>query len=195
LRQTVLQLLESAKLVLGLRNAFNNQVALLQADRRGVAAIEFAIFAGLMSFATLNVAEISIYIYQRMEVENATEMAAQAAWKNCDLTMLPATTKCPALSNAVQNAMQSTSLGSRVTLKSGSPSEGYYCVNSSNSLEYVSDVASKPADCTAAGTPSLQPADYIKIQTTFAYQPLFQGITVGDTFATPITKTAWMRLD
>ena len=191
----MLQLLESAKLVLGLRNAFNNKVALLQADRRGVAAIEFAIFAGLMSFATLNVAEISIYIHQRMEVENATEMAAQAAWKNCDLTMLPATTNCPALSNAVQNAMQSTSLGSRVTLQSGSPSEGYYCVNSSNALEYVSDVTSKPADCSDAGTPSLQPADYIKIQTTFAYKPLFRGITVGDTFATPITKTAWMRLD
>ena len=191
----MLQLLESAKLVLGLRNAFNNKVALLQADRRGVAAIEFAIFAGLLSFATLNVAEISIYIYQRMEVENATEMAAQAAWKNCDLTMLPATTNCPALSNAVQNAMQSTSLGSSVTLQSGSPSEGYYCVNSSNALEYVSDVTSKPADCSDAGTPSLQPADYIKIQTTFAYQPLFRGITVGDTFATPITKTAWMRLD
>lgn len=191
----MLQLLESAKLVLGLRNAFNNKVALLQADRRGVAAIEFAIFASLLSFATLNVAEISIYIHQRMEVENATEMAAQAAWKNCDLTMLPATKNCPALSNAVQNAMQSTSLGSSVTLQSGSPSEGYYCVNSSNALEYVSDVTSKPTDCSDAGTPSLQPADYIKIQTTFAYKPLFRGITVGDTFATPITKTAWMRLD
>jgi len=195
LRQTVLQLLESAKLVLGLRNAFNNKVALLQADRRGVAAIEFAIFAGLLSFATLNVAEISIYIHQRMEVENATEMAAQAAWKNCDLSMLPATTNCPALSNAVQNAMQSTSLGSRVTLQSGSPSEGYYCVNSSGALQYVSDVSIKPADCTAASMPSLQPADYIQITTNFAYAPLFPGITIGDTFATPITKTAWLRLD
>ena len=85
----LLQLVERAKLMLGLHRAFDNVVS-LQADRRGVAAIEFAIFAGLLSFATLNVAEVSIYIYQRMEVENATEMAAQAAWKNCDLTQLPA---------------------------------------------------------------------------------------------------------
>jgi Flp pilus assembly protein TadG len=190
----VLQLVERAKLIFGLRIAID-KVALLQSDPRGVAAVEFAIFAGILAFATLNVAEISIYTYQRMQVETATQMAVQAAWKNCDLTMLPATTNCPALTNAVQNAVQSTSLGSRVALQSGSPSEGYYCVNSSDALEYVSDVTSKPADCSAVGTPSLQPADYIKIQTTFAYTPLFRGITVGDTFATPITKTAWMRLD
>ena len=190
----VLQLLKRAKLIFGLRSAID-KVALLQADRRGVAAVEFAIFAGLLIFATLNVAEISIYIYQRMQVENATEMAAQAAWKNCDLTMLPATTNCPALTKAVQNAMQSTSLGSSVALQSGSPSEGYYCVNSYGALEYVSNVTSKPADCSAVGMPSLQPADYIEIGTTFAYKPLFPGITVATTLPTPITKTAWMRLD
>lgn len=190
----MLQFLECTNLILDRGKAFN-KVTLLRSDRRGVAAVEFAIFAGLLSFATLNVAEISRYIYQRMEVENATEMAAQAAWKNCDWTMLPATKNCPGLSNAVKNALQSTSLGSSVSLQSGSPSEGYYCVNSSNALEYVSDVTSKPADCSAAGTPSLRPADYIKVQATFTYKPLFQGITVGDTFATPIIKTAWMRLD
>lgn len=190
----LLQLVERAKLMLGLHRAFDKVVS-LQADRRGVAAIEFAIFAGLLSFATLNVAEVSIYIYERMEVENATEMAAQAAWKNCDLTQLPASTNCPALANAVQNAVQSTSLGSRVALQSGSPSEGYYCINSANALQYVSDVTSKPADCSAANMPSLQPVDYIKIGTTFTYKPLFPGVTIADTFATPITKTAWMRLD
>ena len=155
------QLVERAKLMLGLHRAFDIVVS-LHADRRGVAAIEFAIFAGLLSFATLNVAEVSIYIYQRMEVENATEMAAQAAWKNCDLTKLPATTNCPALTNTVQSAVQSTSLGTRVALQSGSPSEGYYCINSANALEYVSDVTSKPADCSAASMPNLQPVDYIK---------------------------------
>ena len=168
------KLVERAKLILGLRSA-TDKIVLFQSDRRGVAAIEFAIFAGLLIFATLNVAEISIYIYQRMQVENATEMAAQAAWKNCDLTMLPATTNCPALTKAVQNAMQSTSLGSSVALQSGSPSEGYYCVNSYGALEYVSDVTSKPADCSAVGMPSLQPADYIEIGTTFAYTTTFSG--------------------
>jgi Flp pilus assembly protein TadG len=172
-----------------------DRLTALRADRRGVVAIEFAIFAGILSFAILNVIDISIYIYQRLEVENATQMAAQAAWKSCDLSNLPATTNCSALSNAVQNAVHSTSLGSRVTVQSGSPSEGYYCLNSSDALQYVSGVTSKPADCSAAGMSNLQPADYIRVDTTFTYTPLFPGISVAESFATPITKSAWMRLD
>lgn len=114
-----------------------------------------------------NVADVSIYIYQRMQAENATQAAAQAAWKACDLPQLPATVNCSGLATAIQNAVGSASLGTSVSLISGSPSEGYYCVNSSNALQHVSNVSSKPADCTAAGMPSLQPGDYIKVQTTF----------------------------
>jgi Flp pilus assembly protein TadG len=163
------------------------------ADRRGVAAIEFGIFAIFLSLALVNVTDVSIYIYQRMQAENATEVAAQAAWKTC-VSHLPATTNCPALATAVQNAVKSTSLGTSVSLVSGSPSEGYYCINSSNALQYVSAVSSKPADCTAAGTPSLQPGDYIQVQTTFTYTPLFPGLSVSSTFPTPINRTAMMRL-
>ena len=163
-------------------------------DRRGVAAVEFAFFAIFLSFALANVTDASIYLYQRMQAENATQVAVQAAWKACDLPKLPATTNCPGLTLAIQNAIQSTSLGTRVTLMSGSPSEGYYCVNSSNALQYVSDVSSKPADCTAAGTPTLQPGDYIQVQTTFTYAPLFPRLSVASTFPTPINRTAIMRL-
>ncbi len=173
---------------------FGGGLKALGRDRQGTAAIEFAIFAGFLSIATLNVADISIYIYQRMQVENATEMGAQAAWKTCDTSHLPATTNCPGLSTAVTNSVQSTSLGSRVKLQSGSPSEGYYCVNSSNQLQFVSDVSSKPANCSAAGNAALTPGDYIKVQTTFTYAPLFPNLTVGGLFATPITRTTYMRL-
>jgi Flp pilus assembly protein TadG len=165
-----------------------------RADERGVAAIEFGFVATFLTFSVLNVADISIYVYQRMEVENATEMGAAAALKNCTTAQLPATTSCAALNNAVTTAVQSTSLGTKITLQSGSPSEGYYCLNSSNALQYMSGVSSKPADCSAAGSPSLQPADYIQVSTTFAYKPLFPGITVAGTFTTPITKTALMRM-
>jgi len=163
-------------------------------DQRGVAAIEFGIFAIFLSLAFVNVTDVSIYIYQRMQAENATQVAAQAAWKTCDLSQLPATTNCAGLATAIQNAVGSTSLGTRVSLISGSPSEGYYCVNSSNALQYVSDVSSKPSDCTAAGMPSLQPGDYIQVQTTFPYAPLFPGLSVTSTFSTPINTTAMMRL-
>src|SRR5437660_1514666 len=43
------------------------------ADRRGVAAVEFGFFAIILSLALANVTDVSIYIYQRMQVENATE--------------------------------------------------------------------------------------------------------------------------
>lgn len=160
----------------------------------GVAAVEFALIAGVVVFALLNGVDVGLYLYQEMEVENATQVAAQAAWKACDLTQLPATTNCSGLSSAVSTAVQSTSLGARVTLQSGSPSEGYYCLNASNALQKVSSVASKPADCTAAGQPSLQPGDYISIQTTFAYAPLFPTLSVAGAFKTPITRQALMRL-
>jgi Flp pilus assembly protein TadG len=163
------------------------------ADQRGVAAIEFGIFAVLLSAALANVTDVSIYIYQRMQVENATEIAAQAALKTCS-TKLPATTNCPGLLAAMQNSLQSTSLGAAVALQSGSPTEGYYCINASNALQYVSDVSSKPADCTAAGMPALQPGDYILVNTTFSYQSLFPGLSVAHTFPTPISRTAMLRL-
>jgi len=169
-------------------------IAALRSDRRGVAAIEFSIFAGLIGVAMLNVTDVAVYVYQRMQVDYATQAAAQAAWRTCDFNHLPATTKCSGFTNAVQNAVQSTSLGTRVSFQSGFPSEGYYCVNSSNALQYVGGVNSKPADCSAAGAPGVQPADYVTVTTTFAYAPLFPGITVARTFATPIVKTAMMRL-
>jgi Flp pilus assembly protein TadG len=166
----------------------------MAADRSGVASIEFAIFSIVLSLALVNVADVSIYVYQRMQAENATQVAAQAAWKACDLSKLPATTNCPGLATAVQNALKSTSLGTRVSLISGSPSEGYYCVNSAAALQFVSNVSSRPSDCSAAGMPSLQPGDYIQVQTTFPYTPLFPGLSVTGTFTTPINRTAIMRL-
>jgi Flp pilus assembly protein TadG len=173
------------------------KVDALRSDQRGLAAIEFAFIAGVLPLGVLNTIDISTYVYKRMEVENATQMAAHAAWKTCDPSKgyLPATTSCPGLTTAITNAVQSTSLGTEVSLQSGSPAEGYYCVNSSGALQYVSPITSKPTDCSAAGMPNLQPGDYIKIQTTFAYAPLFPGVTVAGAFATPITKTALMRLE
>jgi Flp pilus assembly protein TadG len=191
------RMLAKEKNLLDIMRKVTKKVAAIRSDQRGVSAIEFSFFAGLLSLGMLNTADVSIYIYQRMELENATQMGALAAWKTCNPSKgyLPATTSCPELTTAVTNAVQSTSLGTEVSLQSGSPAEGYYCVNSSNGLQYVSAVTSKPTDCSAAGMPSLQPTDYIQITTEYAYAPLFPGITVAGVFATPITKTALMRLD
>src|SRR5262249_18347506 len=154
----------------------------------------FAVFAGIISIGMLNVTDIAVYVYQRMQVEYATQAAAQAAWHTCPLSQLPATTNCNNLDTAVPNAVKSTSPGTRLTLQSGSPAEGYYCVNSSGVLQYMADVNHKPTDCSAAGSAGVAPADYIRISTTFAYSPMFPGITVTGAFTTPITRTAMMRL-
>src|SRR4051795_3415863 len=77
---------------------------------RGVAAIEFGIFAVFLSFALVNVADVSTYIYQRMQAENVTQVAAQAAYVSCDTSHLPAISNCPGLAAAVQTAVQSSSL-------------------------------------------------------------------------------------
>ena len=167
------------------------------ADVRGTSAIEFSFFAGLLSLALLNVTDVSMYIYKRMELENATQMGAQAAFKTCDPSngYLPATTNCPGLNTAVTNAIQSTSLGALVQLQSGSPSEAYYCLNSSGALQYVSSVSQKLSDCSSVGMATLQPGDYIKISTSYAYTPMFSDISIAGAFATPITNTAMIRLD
>ena len=177
------------------------KIPTFRSDKRGASAIELSFFLGLLAFGMLNVADISIYIYKRMEVENATQMGVQAAWTSCDPTQnqVPATFpagNCPNLATNITNAMTSTSLGANVQLQSGSPSEGYYCVNSSGTLQYVSSVSiPPPPDCTVAGTPGNQPGDYVTVATTYAYAPLFPGITVAGAFTTPITKTAFMRLN
>jgi Flp pilus assembly protein TadG len=176
---------------------FARKIKAMPADQRGVAAVEFGIFVPLLFLALANVVDVTIYLYQRMQAQNATEVAAQAAWKTCDLTVLPLTTDCSTLAasvTAVQNALKSTSLGTAVSLVSGSPSVGYYCVNSSNALQYVSAISSKPADCTAAGTPSLRPGYYIQVQSTFTYTPIFPGMSISGTFPTPINGASLMRL-
>src|SRR3982751_5820477 len=90
-------------------------------DRRGGAGVEFALMLTILIFPILNVVDIGIYIYSRMELENATQVAAQAAWATCSAAAnLPATpnsyAKCPVLPNAVATAAHSTSLGSGVTI-------------------------------------------------------------------------------
>jgi Flp pilus assembly protein TadG len=184
----------SEKTFIAMIRKLTAKVEAIRADQSGVSAIEFAFFVGLLVYGLLNTVDVSIYIYKRIQVENATEMGAQAAWKACDLDHLPATTNCPGFLTAVQNAIQTTSLGTQVSLQTGYPTEGWYCVDSSGGLQYISDYSTKPADCSAAGT-TYDPADYVKVQTTYTYTALFPSLTVASAFTTPITNTAMMRLN
>ena len=150
--------------------------------------------AGLLSIAVLNVADVSIFLYDKLQVNNATQMGVQAAWSTCDLNHLPVTSRCPAMNDAVTAAIHSTSLANNVTLASGYPSGGYYCVNTSGALQRVSDYSSPPTNCSAAGDSSTTPAEYVQVQTSFTYNPIFTGLTVLSFLPTRITAAAWVRL-
>jgi Flp pilus assembly protein TadG len=164
------------------------------ANAKGLVAIEFAITSTMLVYGLLNAVDLGYYIYRRMEVENAAEAGAQAALKSCDQNSLPATQNCSGLTGAITSAIQNTSLGQAVTLASGYPTEGYYCTNSSNVLQYVSSVSSKPANCSAAGNASASPADYLQVQVTTTYQALFGVSVMGALGWTSISTTSWMRM-
>jgi Flp pilus assembly protein TadG len=170
---------------------------LFRRNARGTAAIEFAAASMVLVVGVLNAVDLGLYEYQRMEVENAAQVGAQAAWQTCNDTssMLPATQNCPGLAAAITAAIQSTSLGTGVALASGYPAEGYYCVNSSGAMQSVGSLASRPADCSAVGSASTSPGDYLQVQVAFRYASLFPGVTVmGAWGISSISATSWMRL-
>jgi hypothetical protein len=109
--------------------------------------------------------------------------------------MLPATKNCPGLNSAITAAIESTSLGTAVSLASGYPTEGYYCVNSSNVLQSVGSLSAKPSDCSAAGSSTTSPGDYVQVEVTYAYAPLFAISVMGVSSIRSIVKTSWMLLD
>jgi Flp pilus assembly protein TadG len=170
---------------------------LLRRDTRGTAAIEFAAASTLLVVGVLNAVDIGFYEYRRMEVENAAQVGVQAAWSTCNDTssMLPATQNCPGLTAAITTAVQSTSLGTGVSLTSGYPAEGYYCVTSSGTMQSVGSLSSRPADCSAAGNANASPGDYLQVGVTLSYASLFPGVTVmGAWGISSISATSWMRL-
>jgi len=165
-----------------------------QSDASGLAAIEFAFIAGFLSIAVLNVADIAQFYFAKIQVQNATQMGVQAAWATCDLNHLPVTTRCPAMNAAVTAAVQSTSLGNKVTLTAGYPSDAYYCVNTTGGLQKVSEYDAPPNNCSAAGNAGTTPAEYVQVQTSYTYAPLFTGLTILTFLPTKITSLAWVRL-
>ncbi len=167
----------------------------LASDVEGLALTEFALVVGAVSVALLSTVDVARYYHAKSEVENATQMAVQLAWKSCDATKVPVTTSCPAFMTSINAGLRSTSLGSNVILKPNFPSEGYYCLNAAGGLQLVSDISSRPADCSSVGSASTVPVDYVQVQTSYVYRPLFSGISVGSLLPTTITSSSMMRME
>lgn len=163
--------------------------------QRGAAAAEFALILALLTVPMLSVIDFGIWLYQAMELDNAAQIAAQAAWAACSQSaQLPATVNCPTLAGAVTAGAQSTTLGANVAVTS--TTENYYCVSGATGQLVVvgSFPGNKPSDCSAVGSAVDEPGDYIVVTASYTYTPLFAAITVASLLTTPITETAWMRL-
>jgi len=169
------------------------------AEQSGAAAAEFALVLTLLTIPLLNVMDLATYAWARMQLDNAAQVATQAAWATCDTSAkLPATpnvyANCPAMPAAVTSAVQSTRFGANVTITA--TTENYYCVNTStNTLVTVGTFpGTKPADCSSVGSASDKPGDYVIITASYTFTPLFPAVSVASLLTTPITRTAWMRL-
>ena len=184
-------------MIIGKRKRLSARRAIkrLHGDTRANATVEFAFVGMTLILMVMNAVDFGYYFYTRMQVENAAMMGSQAALNACTDQQLPATSNCAGVSTAISNGIQTTSLGTAVTLVSGSPSEGYYCINGSGSLQSVGTLSSKPANCSAAGESALQPGDYLLVQVSYNYSSLFPGLSaVGVLGINSITATSWVRM-
>jgi hypothetical protein len=167
-------------------------------DTRGSATVEIALWLGIVGLPVLGAVDIGHYIFSRMQVGMAAQSAVQAAWQACDTTAkLPAVHNCPALQGAVNRAVQSTSLGVKVTVAATSISEGYFCVVGGKLLSFgaAAGVGGTPTrTAPACGGTTTPPGDYIQVTTSYIYQPVFPAASVAGLLDTPIMRTAWMRL-
>lgn len=162
-------------------------------EEDGNVVIEFAFVAPILVVLIVNILDFSSLIWDQMEVDYSAQMGAQAAYKTCATGTLPAKSNCANLNTKVTTAIQSTSLGTGVSLTSGYPTETYYCV-SGTSLESVGSYSSPPSpfDCSAVGGPSTRPGDYIEVDVSYSYAPTFAGLSLAS--AQTLTGKSMERL-
>lgn len=175
-------------------------------DTRGAAAVEFVLWLAVLVVPLLSAVDLGVYAFQRMQLEAAGQAGAQAAWHLCDSSAkLPATKNCANLATTITQAAQTTSLGTNVTVAAGYPLEGYFCANSSQALlpagtgmtwTVGQTPPTKPANCSAVVSGSkTAPGDYIQVKVSYAYSPVFPAVSIASLLTTPITRTAWTRLN
>jgi len=163
-------------------------------DERGVAAVEMALVGTLVVGALLSVVEVGRYAYVATQVTSAAQAGAHAAIAKCSTTETPVTTACPEAEDAIAAAIAGTSLGDGITMV-GDLEEGWYCVNVQGQLEEIADAEeTRPTNCQDVGVPSAIPGLYVRVQVTYPYEPVFPGLTLAETFADDIVRTAWMRV-
>jgi Flp pilus assembly protein TadG len=169
-------------------------------EARGAAAAEFTLVALMFAYMMINVGDLGVYVYDKMQVESAAQAAAESMWAQCSPTTGAApniTANCSGYAAKITSAAQQTSLGTGVTaLLLSSPGEGWYCANTSGGLtrNSTSISGSQPTCTSIVSTDTTKAGDYVPIQASYAYSPIFPGATVTSLLSTTITHTVWIRV-
>jgi Flp pilus assembly protein TadG len=173
-------------------------------DQGGAAALEFGLIVGMLVLPMMSVVDIGIYTYDKIQLENAAQVAAQSVWTSCDASKQPVTRNCSLTYATVNGAAQgATSLGNGVSVTA--LNEVYYCVDGSGVLQSMSagagsitsagvQAATAQSSCGSGSWVSTAPADYITVQVTYTYRPVFGSVSVGQLLGSSITKTTTMRM-
>jgi hypothetical protein len=177
------------------------------ADVRGAAAAEIALWLTVLTVPALSVLDVGMYAFKTMEVQAAAQQAIEAGRRVCGWNAVPMTSSSnctqSTFTSALTTGAQNTSLGSKVSVASGYPKEGYYCSTSGGTLTLVGTAGTSgspptppsPNTCTSVISGSATAAgDYVQVKVTYAYAPTFNGISLSAALPTPITATAWLRL-
>jgi len=182
-------------------------------DGRGAAAVEFAVVLPLLTLPLLNVVDLGVYAYQRMQLENAALTGADQVRVLCNTapSKPPATgTDCGVTTTQVTNFIHNTSLGSSVSLAATSPVvEAYYCILTNGALQQVGTPGSPGSPPSLAGStcsaysapqgqqwsnPTAAPGDYILVSVTYPFTPVFSSVSIVGLLASSITATGWSRV-
>jgi hypothetical protein len=117
-------------------------------------------------------------------VSNAAQSAVQAVWTRCPNTPV---SSCVGLGTYISDAISGASrLSSSVQEDTTQRQEGYACPVS-GVLQWN---ASGVTICSSGKTAGY----YFKTQVTYAYSPVFTGVSVTSLLPTPITQSAWTRI-
>lgn len=174
------------------------------AKNHGNAAVEFALTLGLLTIPMLSVVDIGMYTYDRMQLCNAAQVAAQSVWATCSSSSYwPVTQYCTSWQTGVTNAAQTTSLGTNVAVSA--ITDGYYCVNSAGTLTPATGTtvgtfaspltATAPTSCgTGTWETTGAPAEFVKVTVTYTYTPAFRGISAASLLNPSLTEISWIQV-
>lgn len=151
----------------------------------GAAAVEFAVWLLVLAYPMVNVVDLGLYAYQRMELQNSAQMAVQSAFNTCSQKFAtPVFSKCNAANSnagagttAVSNGAHSTSLGTSVSV-----------TDTSECLDNVIQSGAQTTCPTSSG-------DYVGVTASYSFTPLFRLASITSLLPATIAQTHWIRMN